>query len=155
MRPALRFLHVLAGGAALVIILSFLGSSAYAELYRDASAIASVKAWIVSWLLILIVALATTGGSGFALAGSSPRGLAARKMGRMRFVAANGIFILIPAAIFLDWKAEAGEFDATFVALQTIEYLAGLTNIALISLNFRDGLFMTRRLAGTTSISRS
>lgn len=146
MRTPLRLLHAIAGFVGLVIILRFLGHTAYAELYGDAASILAVKSWIVWRLPVLIVALAVAGATGFALAGPSPRGLAARKLARMRVIAVNGILVLVPAAIFLFWKAEAGEFDATFAALQTIEFIAGGVNIVLIGMSFRDGLRLTGRL---------
>jgi hypothetical protein len=153
MRTPLRLLHAIAGFVSLVIILRFLGNTAYAELYGDPAAILAVKSWIVWRLPVLIVALAIAGATGFALAGPSPRGLAARKLARMRVIAANGILVLVPAAIFLFWKADAGEFDATFAALQTIEFIAGSVNIVLIGLSFRDGLRLTGRLRRSSDAS--
>ena len=60
----------------------------------------------------------------------------------MPFIAANGILVLIPAALFLASKAKAGEFDTAFYAVQALELLAGPVNITLLSLNMRDGLKM-------------
>ena len=64
----------------------------------------------------------------------------------MRLIAANGIFILVPSVLFLAWKAGHGEFDAAFVAVQIVEFAAGSLNLALMGLNIRDGLRLTRRL---------
>ena len=64
----------------------------------------------------------------------------------MPFIAANGLLILIPSALFLAAKARAGEFDASFDVVQALELLAGATNIALLSLNMRDGLKLKGRL---------
>jgi Na+/H+ antiporter NhaA len=63
----------------------------------------------------------------------------------MPLIAANGIFILIPSALFLASKAGAGEFDTGFHVAQAIELAAGAANIALLGLNMRDGLKMLRR----------
>ncbi len=60
----------------------------------------------------------------------------------MPYIAANGILILIPSALFLASKAKAAEFDTTFYAVQALELIAGATNIALLALNMRDGLRM-------------
>ncbi len=60
----------------------------------------------------------------------------------MPFIAANGVLILIPSALYLAFKARAGEFDARFDAVQALELAAGATNIALLGLNMRDGLRM-------------
>ena len=68
----------------------------------------------------------------------------------MPFIAANGILVLIPSALFLAFKAKAAEFDATFYAVQALELVAGATNITLLGLNMRDGLRMTGRLRRQT-----
>jgi hypothetical protein len=64
----------------------------------------------------------------------------------MPLIAANGILILIPSALFLASKARAGEFDTGFYVAQALELAAGGTNIALLGLNMRDGLKMKGRL---------
>ena len=64
----------------------------------------------------------------------------------MPFIAANGILILMPSALFLAHKARAAEFDNAFLAVQTLELVAGAINIALLALNFRDGVRLTGRL---------
>ncbi len=55
-------------------------------------------------------------------------------------------FILIPAAIFLGQAATAAHFDTTFYIVQSIELLAGATNLLLMGLNMRDGLKMSDKL---------
>ena len=94
---------------------------------------------------MLIPALAAAGGSGFALAKGRLAGLAGAKFRRMPWIAANGILILIPAALILASKARAAEFDAVFYAVQALELVAGATNFTLLSLNMRDGLRMKGR----------
>lgn len=64
----------------------------------------------------------------------------------MPIIAANGILILIPAALFLASKAQHAEFDGIFYTVQALELAAGATNIGLLSLNMRDGLKMKGRL---------
>lgn len=68
------------------------------------------------------------------------------KQKRMPFIAANGILILIPSALFLSFKAQTGAFDTGFYAVQAIELIAGAVNIALLSLNMRDGMRLTGKL---------
>jgi len=63
----------------------------------------------------------------------------------MPFIVANGILILIPAAIILDHWASAGTFDTAFYLVQGVELLAGSVNLTLIGLNIRDGLKMSGR----------
>jgi hypothetical protein len=95
---------------------------------------------------LLIPALAVAGGSGFALAKGPRGGLVGAKMKRTPLIAANGIQVLIPSALFLASKARAGEFNTTFYAVQALELVAGAVNITLPGLNMRDGLKMKGRL---------
>jgi hypothetical protein len=79
-------------------------------------------------LLLLIPALAVAGGSGFVLAKGHRAGLIGAKAKPMPLIAANGILVLIPAALFLASKARAGEFDAMFYVVQALELAAGAVN---------------------------
>jgi hypothetical protein len=65
----------------------------------------------------------------------------------MPLIAANGILVLIPSALFLAFKARAAEFDTSLYAVQALELAAGAANIALLGLNMRDGLTMKGRLS--------
>jgi hypothetical protein len=141
-----RRIHPVAGALALLTILTFWLSTALSELLGSEAAITAVKTAIPWGFLLLVPALAAAGGSGFALAGGRRGGLAGRKLRRMPVIAANGILILIPAALFLAAKARHGEFDTAFYAVQAIELIAGAANITLLALNMRDGLRMTGRL---------
>jgi hypothetical protein len=81
------------------------------------------------------------------LAKGRPRvGLVGAKIKRMPLIAANGILILIPSALFLAAKARAAEFDTAFYAVQALELTAGAANLVLLGLNIRDGLKMKGRL---------
>jgi hypothetical protein len=86
---------------------------------------------------LLIPALAAAGGSGFALAKGRRPGLVAVKMKRMPLIAINGIFVLIPSALFLAFKAGVAEFDTSFYAIQALELAAGAANLTLLGLNMR------------------
>ena len=108
--------------------------------------VVAVKTAIPWGFLLLIPALAATGGSGFALASGRRAGLTGAKIRRMPLVAGNGILVLIPAALFLATTARAAEFDRVFYAVQALELVAGAANIALLGLNMRDGLRMAGRL---------
>ncbi|MBL8587142.1 MAG: hypothetical protein JNK46_01295 [Methylobacteriaceae bacterium] len=143
MSPLVR-LHAAAGAAALVLVATFQIATLAVEIAGDASAIARVKTAIAWGLLALVPAMAAAGATGARLAGSPPRGLPARKAKRMKVIAANGVAILVPSALFLAMKANAGAFDAVFVAVQALEIVAGLGNATLLALNLRDGLAMRR-----------
>ncbi len=138
----LKIIHPLAGAIAILTIATFWLSTAVVELIGSAAAVVAVKTTIPWGFLLLIPALAAAGGSGLALAAGRRGGLIGAKLKRMPFIAANGVLILIPSALYLAFKARAGEFDASFDAVQALELAAGATNIALLGLNMRDGLRM-------------
>ena len=146
----LRAIHPIAGAVGLLTIATFWLSTLFSELFGSYALVTAVKTAIPWGFLLLIPALAAAGGSGFSMAGRAKTGLVGAKARRMPFVAGNGVLILIPAALFLASKARAGEFDASFYAVQAVELVAGATNIALLSLNMRDGFRLTGRFKGTT-----
>ena len=97
-------------------------------------------------MLILIPAMAITGGSGMSLGqGRTDQGVLIKKR-RMPFIAVNGLLVLLPSAVFLAMKAKAGAFDNIFYLVQGIELIAGATNLTLMGLNIRDGLRLTGRI---------
>lgn len=142
----IKILHPVAGALAIVTIVTFWLSTALAELFGSQAVVVAVKTAIPWGFLLLIPALAATGGSGFALAKGRRVGLVSKKIKRMPLIAANGVLVLIPSALFLASKARAAEFDTSFFAVQAIELLAGAANITLLCLNMRDGLKMKGRL---------
>lgn len=139
-----RSLHPIAGCAALVIIALFWSSTVVSELFGTMAQVVTVKTTIPWGFIILIPALAATGITGMRRAGRRKGGLIARKRRRMPFIAANGLLVLIPSALFLAAKAEARDFDTLFYAVQVLELLAGAVNISLLGLSMRDGLRLTR-----------
>ena len=144
----IKTIHPLAGALALVTIATFWLSTASAELFASEATVIIVKTTIPWGFLVLIPALMAAGGSGFTLAGKRRGGIIGTMTRRMPLIAANGILILIPSALFLASKASAGEFDTGFYVAQALELAAGATNIALLGLNMRDGLKMKGRLRG-------
>ena len=126
-------------------IATFWLSTALAELLGSPETIIAVKTAIPWGFLLLIPALAASGGSGFSLARGRRTAVIGRKLKRMPFIAANGVLVLIPSALFLASRARAAEFDTGFYAVQALKLAAGATNIALLGLNFRDGLKMKGR----------
>ncbi|WOH50529.1 hypothetical protein [Bradyrhizobium sp. sBnM-33] len=136
-----KIVHPVAGAAAIVTIASFWLSTALSEMFASPATIAAVKMAIPWGFLLLIPALMAAGGSGFVLAGKRRGGAIGAKIRRMPLIAANGILILIPSALYLA-KARAGEFDSGFYAVQALELAAGAANITLLGLRMRDGLKM-------------
>ncbi len=148
-----RVLHPIAGAIALLVIATFWLSTVLTELFGSHAAVAALKTTIPWGFLLLVPALAVTGGSGFSLSKGQRRGVIGAKLKRMPWIAANGILILVPSALFLASKASAAEFDTTFYAVQALEFVAGATNLTLLGLSMRDGLNATRWRRG--SILRS
>ena len=138
--------HAIAGVMAFVTIAVFWTSTVVSELFGSPSDIATVKAAILWGLLVLVPALAVTGGSGNSLAYRRAGPKLDRKKRRMPVIASNGLLILVPSAFFLAHKAGAGEFDTWFYAVQALELGAGAINLTLIGLNIRDGLLLSGRL---------
>ncbi|MEO7942653.1 MAG: hypothetical protein ABIR34_04550 [Marmoricola sp.] len=73
----------------------------------------------------------------------------------MPFVAANGVLILVPAVIYLDRLASRGDFGTMFVTVQSIELIAGLVNLLLMSLNIRDGMQLAGHLGAKRMASQA
>lgn len=142
----LRIIHPVAGAIALLTILTFWLSTIFAELFGAEALVVSVKTTIPWGLLLLVPALMMAGGSGVLLSNGGRAGVIGAKFKRMPFIAANGLLVLIPSALFLASKARAGDFDTAFYAVQALELLAGAANIALLSLNMRDGMKLRGRL---------
>ena len=142
----LKRIHPVAGGLALVTIAGFWVATVWSEVFGSTAAIIAVKTAIPWGFLILIPALAATGGSGFVLSKGRRGGLVGVKVRRMRLIAANGLLVLVPSALFLAWKAGQGQLDMAFYAIQIIELVAGAANVMLIGRNMRDGLRMKGRL---------
>ncbi|MBF0339727.1 MAG: hypothetical protein HQL95_02025 [Magnetococcales bacterium] len=137
--------HAAAGGLAMGIILIFWSSSVIAELFLSHETVAVVKEGILRGLILLIPAMAITGGSGFHLAKGRTGALITGKQKRMRILGANGLLVLLPCAFYLHHKASSGQFDPWFYGVQLLELLAGVLQLALMGANFRAGLTLTRR----------
>ena len=141
-----KIIHPIAGAIALLTVLAFWLSTIVSETFGTPAQIVTVKTMIPWGFLVLIPALIATGGSGFRLGMKFRNDLVSRKRGRMPIIAGNGLLLLIPSALYLSSKAQAGAFDEAFYAVQVIELIAGAVNITLLGLNMRDGFRLTRKL---------
>jgi len=139
-------IHAIAGTTAMLIIAGFWTSTLISEVFLDYAAVAAVKHAIVYGLFLLVPFMAATGGSGFALGKAHKGWLLDRKKKRMAIIGANGLLVMIPAAIFLDGKAAAGEFDALFYAVQGVELIVGVVQLTLMGMNFHDGIKLAGKL---------
>lgn len=145
--------HFLAGLLATFTIAVFLLSTILVELFGSHQAVATIKSLIVvPGLFVLVPAIIAAGGSGFALSKSRQGRLVETKKKRMPFIAANGLLVLVPTAIFLDRWATAGAFDTTFYLVQGVELLVGSVNLTLMGMNIRDGLKMSGRFRVSQTI---
>ena len=138
--------HAAAGTLAMVLVTAFLTSTVYAELSLDEVLITETKRLILYGICLLIPAMAITGGSGFSLARGRVGGIVDTKKKRMRFIAANGLLVMLPSAVWLHMQASEGHFGASFFAVQGIEIVGGLLQLYLLGRNFRDGLKLSGRL---------
>jgi len=154
-RIPFHIVHGAAGVLALLVILGFWSSTVLAELFGDAAVVATVKSAIAWCLLVFVPLLAVTGATGFAMAGPNPKGALATKLRRMRIIAANGLLVLAPSALFLAWRANAGQFDTAFMVVQAAELAAGAINATLIALNIRDGFRLAGRFRAMATQTRS
>ena len=143
--------HAICATTAMLIIASFWTSTLVSEVLLDDADVAAVKHTIAYGLFLLVPFMAATGGSGFALGKTRTGRLLDKKRKRMAIVGINGVLVMIPAAIFLNFKAGAGEFDTLFYTVQAVELIAGVIQLTLMGMNFRDGL----TLSGKLRMSRS
>ena len=144
-------IHAISGTTAMLIIASFWTSTLVSEVLLDYADVAAVKHAIAYSLFLLVPFMAATGASGFALGKTGKGRLLDQKKKRMAIIAANGLLVMIPAAIFLNGKAVAGEFDAWFYAVQAVELFAGAVQLTLMGMNFRDGLKLAGKLHASSS----
>jgi hypothetical protein len=140
-------IHLIAAFTATLCIATFFTSTLLVELFGTHETIAVVKNLIVMpGLFILIPAMAITGATGFTLSKVKSGKIVKRKLKRMPFIAANGLLVLLPAAIMLNLWAASGLFDSRFYIVQGIELIAGAVNLTLMSLNIRDGFKVSGKL---------
>lgn len=138
-------IHALAGTIALLCVTVFWTATVIAEVFGDHPTVALVKQDIVYGLFLLVPAMVITGLLGFSLSRTRPGSLVLGKIRRMRLIAANGILIMVPCALFLNHQAQAGAFDVQFYAVQALELLVGGIQLTLMSRNFRDGLRLAQK----------
>jgi hypothetical protein len=141
-----RRVHPIAGAVALLTMLVFWTSTVAVELAGDREDIVAVKHAIMWGLLVLVPALAATGGTGFLRAGRSRNARIMAKKRRMQIVAPIGILVLVPCVLYLGMTSSAAGLGTYFYPVQGIELVAGAVNISLMSLNARNGLRLTGRI---------
>jgi hypothetical protein len=151
----LKIVHPVAGTVAMVTVATFWLSTALSEAFASHATVTTLKSLIPWGFLLFVPALAAAGGSGFVLAKGRRSGLTGAKARRMPLIAANGVLVLIPSALFLAAKTRAGAFESLFYAAQALELAAGAANLVLLGLNMRDGLKLKGRLRSTRARNRT
>ena len=146
MKSLLPRLHAAAAMTALACIAAFWLSTVLLELFAGPEAVAAVKNAILWGMAVLVPAMAVTGTTGARLARRRKGPVIATKRARMKAIAANGLVVLVPSAVFLALRADAGNFDMTFYAVQALELVAGAVNFTLMALNARAGRNLRPRL---------
>ncbi|MEI6116919.1 MAG: hypothetical protein WCP99_20445 [Burkholderiales bacterium] len=147
-------MHATAGALAMLTVATFWMSTLLSELFMGQEAIAAVKHAIAYYGLIpLVMLMAGTGGSGFALAKGRKGRLVDGKKRRMKIIAAIGLLVMIPCALFLNSKAAVGDFDTTFYVVQVLELAVGVLQLTLLGRSFRDGLTLAGRLRASPARS--
>ena len=132
------YAHAATGTLALAIVLVFFASSIIALMSGDASLQHDVKLGILWGLLVLVPCLAATGAAGASLARKRRDKVTRVKFLRMKGVAALGLGILVPCAVYLGWRAVQGQ--GISYPVQYLELAAGACNLTLLTLNLRDGM---------------
>lgn len=142
----MRRLHAAGGLIALSLVVAFWVASVAAEISGDRQTIAVAKEAIAWGLLLLVPSVMAANGSGFRLARPRTRAghrlpaLLARKRRRGIAVAAIGLTVLTPCALWLAWAAHGAEpLSGTFHAVQALELVGGTVNAGLLAMNARDG----------------
>lgn len=141
-------MHAIAGVVGFLTIATFWTSTIVSEAFGTHSEITIVKNAILWGMIVLIPAMALAGGSGMSLGQGRSEAEVIKKKRRMPLIAGNGLLVLLPSAIFLATKANAGTFDTAFFAIQGVELTAGALNLTMMGLNIRDGLRL--RVQGPT-----
>lgn len=138
-------IHAAAGSLVLLTISGFWISTILTELLGTHAQIAALKMAILWGMLILIPAMATAGATGVSLGKPWRLPQVAQKSNRTKIIAANGLLILLPSAVFLAVQSNGGHFDGLFYLVQAVELVVGAINITLLARNLRAGLAMSAR----------
>ena len=144
-RKILVTFHRFAGIGAFLLIASFFFSTVYVEIFGNPKEILAVKRYIVSAILAVGLLMPVAAFSGAKLGGKQKYGLVSKKMQRMRWIAINGIALIV-LAIMLYQKAKSGVFDIVFWAMQAVELVLGFANLVLLAMMIRDGLILSGKI---------
>ncbi len=126
-----RSIHLIAGVIAILLITTFWLATALSELSRAFATIVNVKTAIPWDFLLLIPALTVAGGSGIDLAMGRRVGLVGlvglvgAKGKRMPLIAANGLLVFIPCALFSRTSRERANWMPFSTGSRRLNWLRG------------------------------
>lgn len=138
-------IHAIASTVAFITILAFWSATVWSEIFGSDETITQVKGAIAWGVLLLIPSMVAVGISGNLLGKGRTTPPLTIKRKRMAIVAANGILVLVPSALFLASRSNAGMIDEIFYGVQALELAAGTINMLLMGKNIRDGLMLSKR----------
>ena len=98
-------------------------------------------------VILMVAALVGVAISGGVLAGKRQDPPLLAKKRRMPMIIGVAVLVLLPADFYLSAKAQAGNFDALFDGVQGAALIANAALACLLSLNLRDGLRLSGRIA--------
>ena len=144
-RNQILLIHIIATIVAMITISTFFIVSLRAEIIADEALIKATKTAILYGLPILLIVMPTLAISGKKLAGKSKSLLVLKKLKRMNWIMVNGI-LLISLAIYLYYRATYIAIDPIFLFAQITEFIFGIANLTLISLNVKSGLQLSGKM---------
>ena len=143
-KSTLKNIHKLAAICAFIFIATFQISTVISDIFATPAQIAYVKRVILMFVPVLMLSMIATGLTANKLYPGILKGQFKIKQIRLKIAAANGVLILLPAAIVLARWSELGEFGVLYWTVQALEIIVGLINITMIGLNIRDGIRLGR-----------
>ena len=141
-RKRISIIHKVSGMMALTIISLFFLASVYVEINGNHDLILNVKTIIVFTMPIMLILMPAAAITGKKIAGKSMAPIIKIKKNRVKFIAINGIILMV-LAVLLYLRASNGQIDNTFLTLQFTEFAFGLANMSLLLLMIRDGRILT------------
>jgi len=139
-------IHAVAGVLGFALVATFALSTVGSALSGSPGAIATVKGFNVGGMLVLLPALAGAGATGMSLLGKRKDPVALTKQVRGPRAFMTNLLVVLPAAVFLWYRASAGTFDALYYGAQAVELAAQVFSLVMIGLNIRDGLAIRGRI---------
>jgi len=138
-------IYTIASLLAVGLIALFMLATITAEISGSRSLIFGAKTVILFGLFILVASIILAGVLGRSMAAENMSPTFRRMRRRLTIVAPIGLLVLTPYDVTLRALAVAHNFGILFVVLQILEFIGGITNLTLLSLNVRDNRHVSHR----------